>query len=453
MSPSENSRAAYREPPGSERQMRRRLMWLMLFRALFTTLLLGATILVQWQDQPYGLYSSLRILYGIIGGTYLLTVIYSVLFRRVPPGAFALAQIIMDTFQMSLIVYVTGGYESVFSFLYLVVIIYSSIFLGRIEILFVAASSALQYGGVLILEYTDVIQSFDTIPSFPGAVDLSRVGFKIGVTAAACLMVALLSGLLSEQERTTRRELWAVREHMRRVQKMAAIGEMAARLAHEIKNPLAALVGSLRLLCDDMDLSGAQERLLSIVLRESDRLNNLVSEFLTFARPVAPSPEPSLVDAVVADTIELFKGDSARSGIELETDVKPDTWISMNPCHLKQVLWNLLVNAADAQKGEGRIAVYAQNAPDGQVLIRVTDDGPGMDEKTLQCLFEPFFTTKPQGTGLGLSIVHRILTAYGFRLDVESAPDEGATFTIVARKVPPPKPPPSSKAPAPPCPV
>ena len=414
------------------------MLWLMLLRVGFTTLLLGATILVQFRDLPYGLDSSLRLLYATIGGTFLLTVIYTFLLKRIDSGSFAFLQIMADTFLVSLIIYLTGGYESVFAFLYLVVIIYSSIFIGRLEILFMAALASLQYGAVLFMEFTDMIVSFDGASPFSGQADAGHLAYKISMTTIACFLVAMLSGLLSERERRTRRELWAVREHMRRVQKMAAIGEMSARLAHEIKNPLAALVGSVRLLRDDMAPCDYQERLFSIVLREADRLNHLVSEFLAFARPVSASPEPACVDEVAAEVMELFRKDEARRGVVIETDIRPDTWISMNQSHLKQVLWNLLANAADAGGDPPVIRITTLNAPEGLVLLRVADNGVGMDEKTLQCLFEPFFSTKPEGSGLGLSIVYRILTAYDCRLDVESRPGQGSTFTIVAKKVAPP---------------
>lgn len=428
-------RKSRRHPPGSALEMGRRLLWLMLLRAGFTALLLGATILVQFKDLPYGLDSSLRLLYATIGGTFLLTVIYTFFFKRIDSGAFAFLQIMADTFLVSLIIYLTGGYESVFAFLYLIIIIYSSIFLGRLEILFIASLASLQYGALLFMEFSEVIVSFDSASPVSGQVDASLLAYKISMTTVACFLVAMLSGLLSEQERRTRRELWAVREHMRRVQKMAAIGEMSARLAHEIKNPLAALVGSVRMLREDMAPCDYQERLFSIVLREADRLNHLVSEFLAFARPVSAAPEPACVEDVVAEVTELFRKDDARRGVVIETDVRPDTWISMNPSHLKQVLWNLLANAADAGGDPPTIRITTLNAPEGQVLLRVADNGGGMDEKTLQCLFEPFFSTKPGGSGLGLSIVYRVLTAYDCRLDVESSLNQGSTFTIVAKRV------------------
>ncbi|MFH1887658.1 MAG: ATP-binding protein [Pseudomonadota bacterium] len=418
----------------------RRLQWLMFLRVLFTTLLLGATILVQYQEQPL-LDRSLLWLYGIIAGTYILTFLYGLAYRRVPMGPFAFGQVVMDTLQATLIIYVAGGYASVFSFLYLVVLTYSSLFLTRRGTLIVAALCSIEYIILIDLEYFGVIPSFDVESVLAmGQVTWNRVVFKMIMTAVACFLVAMLSSLLSEQERATRKELRAVREHMKRVDKMASIGEMAARLAHEIKNPLAALVGSVRLLQDDLPSESADNRVMNIILREADRLNSLVTEFLMFARPAVGNPRAIRLAAETADVVELFvKHDLAVNRLKVFTDVPGDLWTLMDPSHFRQIFWNLLLNSAEAITGAGEIRIRAE-ASDANVLIRVTDTGGGIDEKVLGRVFEPFFSTKSRGSGLGLSIVYRILEPYGYRLDVESRQGQGSTFTVVARRIPPPGP-------------
>ncbi|MBW1988096.1 MAG: hypothetical protein JRI97_00980 [Deltaproteobacteria bacterium] len=421
-----------------EENLGTRLQRLMFLRVVFTTLLLGATILAQWQERP-DLDESLLWLYGIIAATYLLTFFYALLFRRVPPGLFALVQLVMDTLQVTMIIYVAGGYSSVFSFLYLVVVIYSSLFLSRRGTFFIAALCTIEYVILIDLEFFEVIPSFDPASAITmGQASWNRVVFKMLMTAVACFLTAMLASILSEQERVTRRELRAVREHMKRVEKMAAIGEMASRLAHEIKNPLAALVGSVRLLQEDLPEKSPDHRVMNIVLREADRLNGLVNEFLMFARPVSGNPRPLNLSIEIVEVVELFKRDMKTSGrLEILTEFNQDLWIRMDPGHFRQVLWNLLVNAAEAIEGSGRITVTTASS-DANALVRVTDTGPGIDQETLSRVFEPFFTTKVKGSGLGLTIVYRVLEPYGFRLDVESKPGEGASFTMVAKKIAPP---------------
>ncbi|MEW5733345.1 MAG: ATP-binding protein [Thermodesulfobacteriota bacterium] len=419
--------------------LRQRLQWLMFLRVLFTTLLLGATILVQLKERPFGVDRSLAFLYSIIAGTYLLTLGYVFLFSRIKLAWFALFQLIVDTFQVSLIIYVTGSYASVFSFLYLVVIIYASIFTNRAGILTMAISCSIQYGLLLVLEFFQVLPSFE-YDSGAGAFEqgASLVVFKIAMTTVACFLVAVLSGLLSEQERKTQKELSAVREHVRRVEKMAAIGEMAARLAHEIKNPMASLMGAARMLSEEMPSETSSYRLFGIILREADRLNCLLTDFLHFARPVVPSLTPMDLSTAVNETVELFRKDrDVAQKVHLVLRTRPDLWIEMDPHHFRQVLWNLLANAGDALEEEGEVSVSTDLGPEGMVYLVVADTGKGMDEETQQHIFEPFFTTKRKGSGLGLSIVHRILTAYGFRLDLDSRLGRGTTFTIVARKAQP----------------
>ncbi|MBI9075580.1 MAG: hypothetical protein JEZ02_09240 [Desulfatibacillum sp.] len=426
--------------PASEHEIRPRLQWLMLLRVVFTTLLLGATIVVQWQDPPQTTTPPLLVLYGIIAGTYLLTFLYGLLFTAIPLHAFSYLQLALDTILVTFIIYVTGGYSSVFSFLYLVIIIYSSLFLQRNGTVVIAALCSIQYGLTIDLEYFGLLDAFDQGAGISsGLVPWNQIVFKIIMTTVACFLVAGLSSLLSEQEYKTRQELRSVRQHMQRVEKMAAVGEMAARLTHEIKNPLAALVGSVRLLQDDLALEGTNERLMRIILREADRLGGLVNEFLQFARPVPKNPTPICLATHLTEIVELFRRDRlATDRLTVTTQLNPMHWIEMDSSHFRQVIWNFLLNSAQAIESQGHVRIITEITNNDTVAIRVIDDGSGIDETTMKSLFEPFFTTKSQGSGLGLCVVYRILEAYGFLLDVDSAPGQGSTFSILARRAFPP---------------
>ena len=136
------------------------------------------------------------------------------------------------------------------------------------------------------------------------------------------------------------------------------------------------------------------------------------------------------------ETAELFGKKGAVDGrIATLVTAQPGIWIRMDPAHLSQVLWNLLINAAEAIEGPGEIRLELSAARDREVCLRVCDTGPGMPPQTLKAIFDPFFTTKPTGTGLGLSIVQRILDAYGCRIDVDSAPARGTTFSVYFRQM------------------
>jgi two-component system sensor histidine kinase PilS (NtrC family) len=260
--------------------------------------------------------------------------------------------------------------------------------------------------------------------------------YKILITMTACFAVAFLSSFLSEQVRRTRNELRIMTDHVKRVEKVAAIGEMAAGLAHEIKNPLASLTGSIQLLREDIHLDADHDRLMQIVLREADRLSSLVTNFLLYARPPAGKVEAMELEKIIIDTAELFEKDASNDGrITTTKNIESDIWISMDPVHLRQILWNLLINAAEAIQGGGNIHIEMNGSKNNQAYVKISDNGCGMSQEDINFIFNPFFTTKPSGTGLGLSIVHRILEAYDALLGVESEKDKGTTFTLQFKQI------------------
>ncbi len=225
-------------------------------------------------------------------------------------------------------------------------------------------------------------------------------------------------------------------QHVKRVEKMAAVGEMAAGLAHEIKNPLASITGAIELLRDEIRPDPDHGRLMQIILREADRLSALVGNFLMYARPPSGKAEAMDLEKAVRETAELFGKNGGVDGrVALRIKTQPGIWIDMDAAHLKQVLWNLLINAAEAIASHGEIRIELSVTKDRQACLRIGDTGSGMPAETLQSIFDPFFTTKPNGTGLGLSIVQRILDAYGCRVDVDSAPDRGTLFSVYFRLI------------------
>jgi two-component system sensor histidine kinase HydH len=211
---------------------------------------------------------------------------------------------------------------------------------------------------------------------------------------------------------------------------------MGAGLAHEIKNPLASLTGSIQLLREELNYDYDHDRLMKIVLREADRLSSLVNNFLLFAKPPAGKIESIQLDRALTETVELFEKDhTCLDRITIKKDISPDIWIEMDAQHLRQVLWNLLLNAAEAIDEQGSIDIKLYLLKGEIACIEITDDGCGMSNETLDSIFDPFFTTKKSGTGLGLSIVHGILDSYGSRLEVKSRLDTGTTFTMRLRRL------------------
>lgn len=415
------------------------LKWLMFFRVIFTTLLLGSTIALQSKTTSL-LSEPVLVLYGLIIFVFLLSFIYAILIRYIKQyQLFAYVQLSIDTVVVTLIIFVTGSFSSIFSFLYLLVITYSAILLFRNGSLIIAALCSIQYGLLVDFEYYGLITPFGAqMGQSVSNYGWSYVLYKVLITMLACFAVAFLSSLLSERERRTKRELKSMEDHVKRVEKLAAIGEMAAGLAHEIKNPLASLTGCIQILRQELRYDPDHEKLMQIVLREADRLSSLVMDFLMFAKPQASRIQTINLEQNIQETVSLFEKDkTCYERITITKDYIPNIWVQMDPIHLHQILWNLLLNAAESIEGTGQIHLQ-MNIPKGNhVEIRIFDSGYGMTEKQIKTIFDPFYTTKPNGTGLGLSIVHSILEYYDSRLDVESEINQGTTMTIKLKQIKP----------------
>ena len=237
-------------------------------------------------------------------------------------------------------------------------------------------------------------------------------------------------------------------DHMKRVDKMAAIGLLAAGMAHEIRNPLASLSGSIQVLKSELVLDEYQQRLMEITIRESERLNALITDFLLFAQPPQTNKMPCEIEQVIEETIELFThSPSFHEAIRIiRPSLRDHTQVMIDPDQMRQVFWNLLINAGQAMSNGGEIRIVlekgnevfwgtslpfpTQRTGKEWVKISITDSGKGIPPQEKEKIFEPFFTTKEQGTGLGLSIVHKIIENHNGVIKVESDVGKGSTFTI-----------------------
>jgi signal transduction histidine kinase len=227
-------------------------------------------------------------------------------------------------------------------------------------------------------------------------------------------------------DRTRRREMEA---QIARAERLADLGRMAATIAHEIRNPLGAIVNSVNLLRDP---DGPPDPLLlDIVGEEADRLDAIIREFLLFARPPARSLAPTDLITLVRTTVTLFRRDAklAREAEVVVTAGADLPLVTIDQSQFRQVIWNLLANAADVTAPGGRIDVRVDYLVDtDSVVVAVEDDGPGVAD--VETIFEPFYTTKAQGTGLGLAVTARIVRDHGGTIRVSRAVGRGACFTV-----------------------
>lgn len=229
-----------------------------------------------------------------------------------------------------------------------------------------------------------------------------------------------------------------MKETLKRKDRLAALGELSARMAHEIRNPLTAMSGAVQLLNEHGCISGSDKRLLRIILRESDRLNNLITEFLAYARPSLPSKTSVDFNRLVEDMCLLVGTDSKFDNIEVVNLVPQDLNLFADENQLRQVLINLFYNSADALPAGGRIAVeafYKVETGDGgkdskYAVVTVSDNGTGVSTEVSKHMFEPFWTTKPDGTGLGLAIIYRIIEGHSGRISMDTPAEGGCRITI-----------------------
>jgi two-component system sensor histidine kinase PilS (NtrC family) len=234
---------------------------------------------------------------------------------------------------------------------------------------------------------------------------------------------------------------------LRRQERLAAVGQLSAHLAHEIRNPLAAISGSIQVLEASLPEPVRDEetrRLLGIAVRETDRLNRLITDFLQFARPGGSKPTAVPVALVVDEVLRMFDSVCPQS-VRISVAVPRGLRALADEGQLRQVLWNLFLNAVHAMPAGGSLDVSAGEAPpqaeqsEGRkpseeasrwVEIEVADTGTGIPEDVIDRIFDPFFTTKAEGTGLGLATVHRVVEAHGGQLFIDSEEGRGTRFRI-----------------------
>lgn len=227
-----------------------------------------------------------------------------------------------------------------------------------------------------------------------------------------------------------------IEEQIRRSERLASIGELAASIAHEIRNPLGAISNSVGMLKRDLSLKDDDQKLFEMVVEETDRLNSIITNFLTFAHPAEYHFVRSDILEIIDETLFLLEQD-ARFHEEIrivkiyENDI-PRIYVDRN--WIRKVFWNLLVNSIDAMPRGGKIFIRVRRPKvhdNNEIEIVVADTGMGIPSEIIRKIFEPFFTTKKsKGTGLGLSIVHRIVDNHGGVIDVKSKQNKGTIFTV-----------------------
>ena len=220
---------------------------------------------------------------------------------------------------------------------------------------------------------------------------------------------------------------------VQQAEKMATIGEMAAGIAHELRNPLAAISGAVQLLDGETRETSVNKRLFGIIMRESDRLDATIHEFLLFSKPVNPEKEWFSLRALTQEALEtLSQNPDWDSTLTLDLEIPPDLDCWGDPQLLRQVLLNLVANSANACRNmeKGRIVLRAMEASEAAIILEIEDNGHGILEAIRERIFEPFFTTRETGTGLGLAIVRQIVHSHDGEISLRDGQPQGTIFSV-----------------------
>jgi two-component system, NtrC family, sensor histidine kinase HydH len=264
------------------------------------------------------------------------------------------------------------------------------------------------------------------------------------VEVALFCVVGTVSGMLATRERKQKQtlqqtadelkqvyaELQANFEHMKRAERLYALGQLSAGLAHEIRNPLAGIEGAASILLREPQSVEHRIEFLTIIQKECHRLNRLLTNFLDFAKPAAPTYQTLAVDPLLDSVVSLARNAVGQKPIDFRKDV-PGTlpMVECDPAQMTQVLLNLTINAIQAMPNGGEL-LFSVLASPSKLTIHIADQGIGVKEADMDRIFDPFFTTKESGTGLGLAVAHQIVLNHGGTLQAKRNPRDGMTFMI-----------------------
>ncbi|MGB3225122.1 MAG: ATP-binding protein, partial [Desulforhopalus sp.] len=227
-------------------------------------------------------------------------------------------------------------------------------------------------------------------------------------------------------------EVRRLQAEIRRKEKLAAIGGLAAGVAHEIRNPLSSVKGIASYYKSKFEDGSKDKEMAGVMIEEVDRLNRVISELLEFAGPTKLNRKPSNMNELLKHSVQLVEQEAAAKKIRMQLNLTSDPVEAyVDPDRLTQCFLNLFLNGLQAMESSGVLSVSSSTGETGKVVIDVRDDGPGISAEDMNKIFDPYFTTKPKGTGLGLAIVHKIIEAHEGQIKVRSTIGLGTVFSVV----------------------
>ncbi len=322
----------------------------------------------------------------------------------------------------------TGGISSGATSLFGVTCLVGALLLGIPGALTAAVAGGISFSLIVLATQGEAGYRPPDQMAIPYALSSDQAAYYYVFNLLMLVLIGLLASYLAERLQRAGGELKVAHQRVERAERLAALGRLAAGLAHEIRNPLGAISGSVQMLRES-SLQPEDRELCDIVLRESERLNDLVSDMLDLSRPREPQRASMDLGRLVQDVVELAKL-SGRGGNDVRVYFSgtKNVFIWADADQIRQLVWNLVRNAVQASTAGAEVRVRLESSE--QVVLHVEDDGIGLDAEAKHRLFDAFYTTRSQGTGLGLAVVKRIADEHAIHIHVHSKEGKGAQFVL-----------------------
>ncbi|MGA2361376.1 MAG: ATP-binding protein [Candidatus Aminicenantales bacterium] len=415
---------------------RKSILLMIIFRGIIVTLLLLLALAIEYSASfSFSFIPFIK----IILAAYILSAAYFLFYYWGRyPAVQAYVQVILDLVLITALVYATGGTASSAYFLYVFPIMGAALILSNRASYLTASLAAILFGGLVDGMYLGVIPS--TGVDTAAGMTLGSVLYLIFVPWSAFFLIAFLTNSLAGRLRKTRLALHEAERELLVRERLSAAGRVSASLAHEIRNPLAAISGSVQVLKKELALNPEQRELMEIVLKESERVSHNLDQFLDFALPTKQVFSVISLPELLDETLKILKAGGELNGrVQVQGNfLASGLHYYGSPGQFKQVFWNIIKNAIRAMPGSGVLNIDFLGPRMSEIELRFSDSGKGMSREEKEHLFEPFHSGFEGGRGLGLAVVRRIVDDYDGRIDIRSELDHGTevVITLPVRETP-----------------
>jgi signal transduction histidine kinase len=408
---------------------KRGLLQLIALRLIVFSSLLVAAVAIQ---EVTSIFLPVDKFYILTLAAFVVSLIYLVLYywgKHVVGQAHL--QVALDLAMVTVLVYISGGISGPLSFVYVLPIMGSSMVLSRRGVYLTASASAILFGLLAEGLFYHIIPYFR--PDQDKGLSFGLILYSLVVSWCLFFAIAFLINTMSKSLHQTREQLDRARVELQAKERQALAGRVSSEIAHEIRNPLAAIAGSIQVLKNDLDLSAEHHKLMDIVVHESERISQSIDQFLDLAGPPRIAYLPIDLGEIMKETVVILRQSGELNGSIVLTGNYADASLPFlgNSHHFKQLFWNLIKNAIQAMPKGGLLRMELEKLKKNSVRMVFADTGVGMSQETKERIFEPFYSGFESGRGLGMAVVRRIVDDYHGTIFLKSELGRGTEIAIV----------------------